>query len=192
MGRNPQHWKLRRQLGIGLAVVGLAFGALSLTSLAFADQGGTPNENAADDGVVGSEGSGSGADCHGANVAACREDPQPTRGNDCVMSDDHVCTPATSPSPTVSPSIPPDVETPAPSVAPPVETTGGGTSGGGIGGNESKPHAGGNAGKDRALAFTGPLDDIKRNGLIGLNLLLAGIALLKWTSRKTLRNVVGR
>src|SRR5688572_23120695 len=31
------------------------------------------------------------APCHGANNNACRQDPQPDRGRDCMNSDDHVC-----------------------------------------------------------------------------------------------------
>lgn len=31
------------------------------------------------------------SDCHGKNEVACRPDPQPEHGRDCIRSDDHVC-----------------------------------------------------------------------------------------------------
>jgi hypothetical protein len=68
--------------------------------------------------------------CHGANLASCRPDPQPSHGHDCdhpngnpIGNDDH-CSPTPSETPSESPSEEPSTEPSSePSTEPSAEPT---------------------------------------------------------------------
>jgi hypothetical protein len=190
--------RARRKLGVllALASVPLIVSVVALSALA-----GQPGPT----GPTGADGVGNPVDCHGANTVTCGVDPQPTHGVDCFASDDHVC-PSDTPSPSESPSpcygadlftcdspsptavtTTPPVVTSPPSVIPPTFSSTAVSNGREV--TTVKKVTVGKGARTHTLAFTGPREDLARNGLIGLNLILFGLALLRWTSKKTLAQV---